>query len=536
MTRTVLAAAVIALIAAPAGAYTFPVYDHNGTLVHPHWRVDTLPVVMQINDQIGPGLPNVTDDSDPMAALTRALGRWPAVCGVSFQQRSTSVASGGNDGINLITFAATPENQQALEMAGEPIALTLIIFNPINGELMEADLLFNPASQFTTTMNTDADLSAADLEDIEAVATHELGHAIGLHHTGVESAAMWPIASVLDRQPDADDIAGARTLYPVAAPSGTISGVVTVDAGPAFGAHVVALGAGGAVAASALTLPGGTYAIEGLPPDTYTVYVEPFDGPQSVTPDGSCVHVGNLSGAGIYDGATLSANFATTFAGGNDSPAALALDAGGSVQVDFVIASGADTVNPTVIGPATVEDGGYSATVGTHALSVSAGTEQWIAVAGPGLDQVSPDDISFYGPGISVDAGSVIYASGTCGGALLPFLIFRTVIAPDAVGGGRSLTLKVGSQVSMLTGGVRIAAPPPCDGDCNADAVVTIDELLVMVNIALGNVAVQSCTPGDANGDGRVTVDEILAAVNNALNGCQLVVTAAPSSVARHQC
>jgi hypothetical protein len=82
--------------------------------------------------------------------------------------------------------------------------------------------------------------------------------------------------------------------------------------------------------------------------------------------------------------------------------------------------------------------------------------------------------------------------------------------------------LKVGSQVGMLTGGVRIAAAaPPCEGDCNVSGEVTIDELLVMVNIALGNVAVHACTPGDANGDGRITVDEILAAVNKALNGCQ---------------
>jgi hypothetical protein len=521
MTRTVLATAVIALIATPAGAYTFAVYNHNGTLVHPHWRVDTLPVIMQINDQTGPGLPNVTHDSDPMAALTRALSRWPAVCGVSFLQGSTSVASGGSDGINLITFAATTENQQALEMAGEPIAVTLIFFNPTNGELMDADLLFNPMSQFTTTMNTDADLNAANLEDVEAVATHELGHAIGLHHSGVESATMWPIASILDRQPDADDIAGARTLYPVAAPSGTIRGTVTVDGKPAFGAQVVALGASGAVAAGALTLPVGTYAIESLPPDTYTVYVEPFDGPQSVTPDGGCVHIGNLSGAGIYDGATLTTNFATTFAGGDDTPATFALGAGGSVQVDFPLNSGADAVNPTVIGPATVDNGGYSASVSTHALSVSAGTEQWIAVAGPNLDQVTSADISFYGPGLSVDAGSVIHTSGTCGGATLPFLIFRTAIARDAAGGGRSLMLKVGPQVGMLTGGVRVAAAaPPCDGDCNGDGAVTIDELLTMVNIALGNVTVRDCTPGDANGDGQITVDEILAAVTNALNGC----------------
>jgi hypothetical protein len=61
---------------------------------------------------------------------------------------------------------------------------------------------------------------------------------------------------------------------------------------------------------------------------------------------------------------------------------------------------------------------------------------------------------------------------------------------------------------------------PSCVGDCNGDGHVTIDEILIMVNIALGNTALQSCVAGDANGDGQIGVDEILTAVNNSLNGC----------------
>ncbi|MFI5395348.1 MAG: hypothetical protein ACHQ9S_07435 [Candidatus Binatia bacterium] len=64
------------------------------------------------------------------------------------------------------------------------------------------------------------------------------------------------------------------------------------------------------------------------------------------------------------------------------------------------------------------------------------------------------------------------------------------------------------------------AAPIPCTGDCNGNLRVTVDEILTMVNIALGNTPIASCTAGDANGDKQITVDEILTAVNNALNGC----------------
>jgi hypothetical protein len=63
--------------------------------------------------------------------------------------------------------------------------------------------------------------------------------------------------------------------------------------------------------------------------------------------------------------------------------------------------------------------------------------------------------------------------------------------------------------------------PPACIGDCGGDGHVTVDELLAMVNVALGNASVPDCRRGDANGDNHITVDEILRAVNNALNGCR---------------
>jgi hypothetical protein len=59
-----------------------------------------------------------------------------------------------------------------------------------------------------------------------------------------------------------------------------------------------------------------------------------------------------------------------------------------------------------------------------------------------------------------------------------------------------------------------------CTGDCNNDGHVTVDEILTMVNIALGNRPASDCSLGDANGDHQITVDEILISVNNALNGC----------------
>jgi hypothetical protein len=60
----------------------------------------------------------------------------------------------------------------------------------------------------------------------------------------------------------------------------------------------------------------------------------------------------------------------------------------------------------------------------------------------------------------------------------------------------------------------------PCIGDCDGNGVVTVDELITMVNVALGGALVSACPIGDADGSGVITVDEIIEAVNFALSSC----------------
>lgn len=64
------------------------------------------------------------------------------------------------------------------------------------------------------------------------------------------------------------------------------------------------------------------------------------------------------------------------------------------------------------------------------------------------------------------------------------------------------------------------SGPCDCVGDCDCSQTVTVDEIVKMVNIALGEAQVDLCLAGDPNGDQQVTVDEILTAINNALFGC----------------
>src|SRR5262249_32831672 len=60
-----------------------------------------------------------------------------------------------------------------------------------------------------------------------------------------------------------------------------------------------------------------------------------------------------------------------------------------------------------------------------------------------------------------------------------------------------------------------------CAGDCDANGEVTIDEIVSMVNILLGDSAFSVCPAGDANNSGDIEINEVIIALNNLLlNGC----------------
>lgn len=61
-------------------------------------------------------------------------------------------------------------------------------------------------------------------------------------------------------------------------------------------------------------------------------------------------------------------------------------------------------------------------------------------------------------------------------------------------------------------------------GDCNGDRVVTVDELVTGVNIALDTTPLANCPFFDVNDDGKVTVEELVGAVSIALNGAPIHV------------
>ncbi|MDX2165600.1 MAG: heparinase II/III family protein [Deltaproteobacteria bacterium] len=67
---------------------------------------------------------------------------------------------------------------------------------------------------------------------------------------------------------------------------------------------------------------------------------------------------------------------------------------------------------------------------------------------------------------------------------------------------------------------VSVVPRAACVADCDDGGVVTVDEILSAVGIALGQAGPQRCQAADADGDQHVTVAELVRAVADLLDGC----------------
>jgi hypothetical protein len=64
------------------------------------------------------------------------------------------------------------------------------------------------------------------------------------------------------------------------------------------------------------------------------------------------------------------------------------------------------------------------------------------------------------------------------------------------------------------------SARAQCEGDCDGNDTVAINELILAVRIALGSAAAHDCTAVDRNNNHTVSIDELVFAVTRALQGC----------------
>ncbi|HED67123.1 MAG TPA: matrixin family metalloprotease, partial [Planctomycetes bacterium] len=218
-------------------------------------------------------------DGSHVTALRMAMDGWNNLTGTAnqfiedtspTQQARTDWSSSS---VHLLYFDETNSSGYFPTGSGT-VAITPVSFMS-TGKIVDADVLFN-GSGFSFT--TSGEVGAFDVAD---VASHELGHLLGLDHSGWAGATMYPYVDstvILHRSLSEDELRGMRHLYPTTN-TGSISGTIkrASDGSFVFGAHVVARNAqSGRTAGSILTGSKGAFTIRGLDPGTYEVYVVPL--------------------------------------------------------------------------------------------------------------------------------------------------------------------------------------------------------------------------------------------------------------------
>ncbi|MBN2290362.1 MAG: choice-of-anchor D domain-containing protein [Candidatus Glassbacteria bacterium] len=262
--KNLFAAAIPLLLAAQAGqAYVYR-FTSEGT--RQHWTA--MPVSFAVNQRGSEDISSFTEVENAFKACFQA---WDQVtlAEISFSYAGPT-ASGQvmNDATNLMIFDTYTDGFILSDEVGPTVVgLAHSTFYPSTGEIVDADIIFNDHEyKFTTTSETDLPNKTVNLLD---VASHEIGHLLGLDHTFIETGTMWPYAKQGQRVLSEDDKVGARSLYPspdFAQRTNSFSGTVTDENGdPLWGIFVSAiLQSSGEEQVSAITGQDGTYLIEGL--------------------------------------------------------------------------------------------------------------------------------------------------------------------------------------------------------------------------------------------------------------------------------
>lgn len=352
-------------------------------------------------------------------ALRNAIAEWNGATGTSArllevtntaEQNSQDWASGAR---HLIMFDETNSSGFFPKGSGIVAVTPVSFFN--GGNIIDADVLFNGRSFRFTTEGT------AGRFDVQDVATHELGHVLGLDHTGAAGASLNPYVDttqLLHRSISVDEVHGLRDAYPSAG-HGTLGGQIVRSSNGVRvpGAWVAARDADGRLAGAALCDGDGRFTMRGMDPGTYTVYATPLDAP--------------VSASNLTPGHSIQTNFESTVLG------TAVISGTGTTQM------GTRQVGPDVelsLGRAS-DDFPLHAVSGASRTFLLRGRGLW-----PGASLVASD------PSLTIE--NVVW-----GGF---WLMFDVVTPADEPPGHVDLTVRNGSgDVSILCAGIEVTPPDP---------------------------------------------------------------------------
>lgn len=341
---SVLAASVLFSIQSFASDNLESVTNDFSQIIHTLWDTNAMPLTWQLNENgvIDNGAFAVTNP-DAVTEISAAFTEWQNVATSNIStvySGETAVSDSGCDLVNIVTwsdsnFSPWPAGVIAIGLTttyvgsdivlnagnrdvdcGSPFdpAFSTVTLDPAvypdgmvlrDGTILDMDMTWNPDEfDYSTTPN-----STASVFDIRAIATHEIGHLLGLSHTsmafaGTDAATMFPAADSESiafqnnvRSLSLDDEASSGRGYPdtgfwpdgsAAYTTGAISGWVRQSNGNAAeGVRVWAYPTGdiSQPAYEGFTvhqfdwdpaLSGGDYVIKGMLPGNYYVCILPW--------------------------------------------------------------------------------------------------------------------------------------------------------------------------------------------------------------------------------------------------------------------
>lgn len=461
----VLLVSTTLLSAVPARSYTLQSTD-GAASVKVKWPSRRITITISSSLFTPPA--NFKPGSDALGAMRRALAHWSEAANIQFvlaysKAESISAQGSGGDGVSLITIAHTPENSAPFNSVNNDAAGRTRIFYTESGTITEADITLNPAQQFSTD-------GSAGTYDLESTLTHEIGHLLGLEHSGVTGATMQPrqgknglynTNAWTPRTLSDDDRAGVRALYGTRGKSdqarNSVTGTISYPGGaPAYGAHVWAEDVEtGKVSAGNITLANGTYRIEGLPAGSYRLLVEALDG---TVPAAEIA-----SGRGSYAGLAVNSllPFRTREIG------SVKLSAGTAAQLNAQLSSLPVLLNPAFIG--------INEQLSTIAVPLIAGRTYTIYLGGDGINtnQLSAAGLSAASPFISINPTSLVQHEFAGG---LPVISFDVTIRSDTPTGDYSVRLNSSTgEIAYLAGGLSIEGVDAVAEDSGQLTITPVD-------------------------------------------------------------
>ena len=415
-TPVVLLALVLSI---PAFAATRLTYDLQGTPTVLEWAPTSFPLPYEVDRRLTQAAP------DAQADIDRAFASWQAIEGtnVRFEARGlTERVAELSEGRVIVSLADDLFRDQGA------VAMTTFTFDNTTGRMTDADILVDP-SLMTGPYN------------MQMALQHEIGHVLGLDHSGVISAVMYPYVSNGDYPSafDSDDRIAIATAYPKSDPTllgATISGRVMGDGGGIFGAQVVAVNERGEPVATELTTASGEFILSGIPAGRYRIYAEPLDGP-----------VDPQSLRGSWRGAR-GTSFPTQFFGNG----VMTLENGKVYGNLMVNAGGAMHLNPRWIGACASTSNSIS--LGSTPATIRPGETVKLAIGGDGFTS-GMTEFEVLNPGFR----RVSDFSWTTN-----YVTANFVVDPNTTAGSAVVLVKSGNETATLTGALKVYRQPSSGG------------------------------------------------------------------------